>query len=39
LSLATPSGGREGLGTLLHPIEALKALGEVSEIAALGNWA
>ena len=41
LDMATPSGERENVGTLLHPINALKKLGDISEIgeiAELGNW-
>jgi len=41
LDLATPSGAKEGLGTLMHPIKALKKMGDISEIgeiAQLGNW-
>jgi len=38
LDLATPSGAGEGVKALLHPINRLIGLGEVSEIAQLGNW-
>lgn len=41
LGVMTPSGGRESISTLLHPMNALKAIGavsEISEIAHLGNW-
>ena len=39
--LATPGGTREGLGTLMHPVDTLKKMGDISEIgeiAQLGNW-
>jgi hypothetical protein len=41
LGVMTPSGSRESISTLLHPMNALKAIGDVSgiaEIAHLGNW-